>query len=77
MTVLDALPAPTPHRPAVRGGKRRSGSRRGRAGHRRDFQRTVVLIPAHNEQEQIEAAIESVLNQTYRPKDTRLNNSVI
>lgn len=67
MTVLDILPAAPPHRPAARGGKRRSGSRRGRAGHRRDFQRTVVLIPAHNEQEQIEAAIESVLRQTYRP----------
>lgn len=36
-------------------------------GHRRDVQRTVVLIPAHNEEEQIAAAIESVLAQTYRP----------
>lgn len=37
-----------------------------RAGHRPGFQRTVVLLPAHNEQEQIAAAIESVLAQTRR-----------
>jgi biofilm PGA synthesis N-glycosyltransferase PgaC len=47
---------------------RRSRGRAGRRhhGHRRGFQRTVVLIPAHNEQEQIGAAIESVLAQDQR-----------
>ncbi|GAC1439897.1 MAG: hypothetical protein NVSMB55_02700 [Mycobacteriales bacterium] len=43
--------------------RRRPQSRR---GHRRDFQRTVVLVPAHNEEDQIAAAIESVLAQTHR-----------
>lgn len=57
MTAPDVTPHPLP------APRRRSQSRR---GHRRDFQRTVVLIPAHNEEEQIAAAIESVLAQTHR-----------
>ncbi|HVE62552.1 MAG TPA: glycosyltransferase family 2 protein [Mycobacteriales bacterium] len=50
------------HRPTPR-----ATGRARRRGHRPDFQRTVVLIPAHNEEDQIAAAIESVLAQTYRP----------
>lgn len=64
MTVLDVRPgSPAPQ---VGPGPRKAASSRRRAGHRKDFQRTVVLIPAHNEEEQIAASIESVLAQTYR-----------
>ncbi|HVE98778.1 MAG TPA: glycosyltransferase family 2 protein [Mycobacteriales bacterium] len=66
---LDAPAAATAapeHRVDVRPTTRRRGAPR-RNGHRPDWQRTVVLIPAHNEEEQIAAAIESVLAQTYRP----------
>jgi len=55
---------PVPERSVRR--TRRSGKARPQ-GHRRGVQRTVVLIPAHNEEEHIAAAIESVLEQTYRP----------
>jgi len=54
------------HRVDVRPARRRRRALR-RNGHRPDWQRTVVLIPAHNEEEQIAAAIESVLAQSYRP----------
>ena len=57
---------PAPHRVDLRPEQPRRRGRR-RNGHRPDWQRTVVLIPAHNEEEQIAAAIESVLAQTYRP----------
>ena len=69
MTTVDARPlvpvqggaaSVSPQRP------RATSRKRGR-GHRKDFQRTIVLIPAHTEEEQIAAAIESVLAQTYRP----------
>ena len=68
MTTVDARPLVP-----VQGGaasvspqKPRATSRKRGRGHRKDFQRTIVLIPAHNEEEQIAAAIESVLAQTYR-----------
>lgn len=35
--------------------------------HLAGFQQTIVLIPAHNEEQQIAAALESVLDQTYKP----------
>ena len=50
-----------PHRATIGAPRRRRPN-----GHRPDWQRTVVLIPAHNEEEQIGAAIESVLAQSYR-----------
>ena len=51
---------------SLRSGRGR-GRRQRRHGHRPELQRTVVLIPAHNEEQQIGAALESVLAQTYRP----------
>ncbi|HVF19356.1 MAG TPA: glycosyltransferase [Mycobacteriales bacterium] len=62
----DLTVAPIAHRVELRPTSRRAKSLR-RNGHRPDWQQTVVLIPAHNEEEQIAAAIESVLAQTYRP----------
>lgn len=46
---------------------RRGGSRRRRSGHRAGWDTIVVLIPAHDEEEQIAAAIRSVLDQTRKP----------
>lgn len=64
-TTTDQVSVALPELPHQRAPRQRRGKRRAWRGHRRDLQRTVVLIPAHNEEEHIGAALESVLAQTY------------